>query len=157
MEQASAAHAAAARACVTVRHRESTVRPRSFPFVLASRHTGDVKTVLAISVALATLAGLGVAVHTAFTSIRALAPDVSRVQVCDGETVKLSDRSTGTLHLRVSREQQCTLECEPTDPWVTLTRAELIIERADRPSQPLEVGLDAGARCVWLPDALPTF
>lgn len=108
--------------------------------------------VVALSVALVMLTGFGVAVHAAFTSLRSLAPDVSRVKVCDGETVKLGDGSTGTLQLRVSREQQCTLECEPTDPWVTVTRAELIT-----PSQTLEVGLEAGARCVWLPDALPTF
>lgn len=102
---------------------------------------------LAIGAALMILTTLGWATHIAFTSFRALAPDVSRVRVCDGETVKL-----GTLHLRVSREQQCTFECEPTDPWVTVTRAELIT-----PSQTLEVGLEPGARCVWLPDALPTF
>lgn len=115
------------------------------------------KTVLAISVALAVLVGLGVAVHTAFTSFRALAPDVSRVHLCDGETAKLSETSKGTLHLRVSREQQCTLECESIDPWFTVTRADLTIENAGQPAQTLEVGLEAGARCVWLPDALPTF
>lgn len=107
---------------------------------------------LAISAALLILTTLGWATHIAFTSFRALAPDVSRVKVCDGETVQLGDGSTGTLRLRVSREQQCTFECEPTDPWVTVTRAEFIT-----PSQTLEVGLEPGARCVWLPDALPTF
>jgi hypothetical protein len=120
-------------------------------------HHRRVKTVLAISVALGVLVGLGVSAHAAFTSFRALAPDVSRVHLCDGETATLSETSTVTLHLRVSREQQCTLECEPTDPWFTVTRADLIIERTDHPTQTLEVGLEAGAHCVWLPDALPTF
>ncbi len=112
---------------------------------------------LAISAALAILTGLGVAVHVAFTSFRALAPDVSRVHVCDGETVQLSETSTATLHLRVSREQQCTLECEATDPWITLTRADLIIKKTGQTTETLEIGLEAGARCVWLPDAMPTF
>ena len=56
---------------------------------------------VALSVALVMLTGFGVAVHSAFTSLRSLAPDVSRVKVCDGETVKLGDGSTGTLQLRV--------------------------------------------------------
>lgn len=120
-------------------------------------HHRRVKTVLAISVALGLLVGLGVSVHAAFRSFRALAPDLSRVHLCDGETATLSETSTGTLHLRASREQQCTFECEPTDPWITLTRADLIIEKAGQTTETIEVGLEAGARCVWLPDALPTF